>query len=98
LRSIVVLVLALAACGRPGIPENRTIVLVTLDRMGGSAHAARRPVQVHPRADPAEERDLVNVESGRAADMAGELNAWVAATTEASAEAASHRALDATHP
>jgi arylsulfatase A-like enzyme/Tfp pilus assembly protein PilF len=55
---------------------------------------APRPELYDLRADPAEERDLVNVESGRAADMAGELNAWVAATTEASAEAASHRALD----
>ncbi len=31
MRSVVVLVLALAACGRPGVPADRSLVLVTLD-------------------------------------------------------------------
>jgi len=55
---------------------------------------APRPELYDLRSDPAEGRDLVGAEGDRAGEMAGTLDAWVAATTDASAEAASQRALD----
>ena len=55
---------------------------------------APRPELYDVRADPAEERDLARVEGARAAHLAGELDAWLAATTEAPADRASRRALD----
>ena len=55
---------------------------------------APRPELYDVRADPAEERDLARVDGARAAHLAGELDAWLVATTEAPADRASRRALD----
>ena len=55
---------------------------------------APRPELYDVRADPAEERDLARVDGARAAHLAGELDAWLAATAEAPADRASRRALD----
>jgi len=55
---------------------------------------APRPELYDLRSDLAEGRDLAGADGERAAEMAATLDAWVAATTDASAEAASQRTLD----
>ena len=47
---------------------------------------APRPELYDLRSDPAEEQNLAGADPERAANMAGELDDWVAGTTEASAE------------
>ena len=55
---------------------------------------APRPELYDLAADPAEERNLAEASDERSAEMAAQLDAWVAATAEPSAEAASRRVLD----
>jgi arylsulfatase A-like enzyme/Flp pilus assembly protein TadD len=54
---------------------------------------APRPELYDLSRDPGESHDLATTDGERSAEMAGWLDAWVAATTDPSAEAASQRAL-----
>jgi arylsulfatase A-like enzyme/Flp pilus assembly protein TadD len=54
---------------------------------------APRPELYDLRSDRYEQRDLVAREGARAGELAGLLDRWIAATTDATAEAASRRAL-----
>jgi len=56
--------------------------------------SAPRPELYDLRTDPSETKDLAGADGARLAAMAGELDAWVAGTTEDSAETKSRRALD----
>ena len=56
--------------------------------------AAPRPELYDLRGDPKEERNLAGTQDDRAGEMASTLDAWVAATTDAAADASAQRTLD----